>query len=319
MPNAEVFSVAPGEKPDTLLVTSIGSPELKRTYASLTPVSAHGKTLLFAYEKGQTNFDVYEVTGASPYLKPTESKPPIKKPVDIANGFILGNTPYICTYTAENGIFEIYSVENDSSLSTPYEFYRNHELAISHGFTTVKIFNQFGQVVVLGYRSDTGYVAIYTVGVIVSSPTAGQPPLQMLPVWAHPWAPGWTRFAFFTFGGEPFFLKTNTKQLNVNIDHILDTLGSGTVEVGTGKAMQEQLPNALAITNVEPFILANGQPYFVTFISKSDDAGLSGKATLNRIHADCLGWTQVSEFDAPVGSTVLTPVAIGGQVYLVFS
>ena len=119
-----------------------------------------------------------------------------------------------------------------------------------------------------------------------------------------------TRFAFFLLGGEPFFLKTNTKKLNVNIDHVLDTLASGTTEVGT--LLQNQLPDALKITNVEPLLLGNADPWFVTYISPT------GAATLNRIHADCLGWTQGASFKAPNGSTTVTPLTAGGQTLLVF-
>jgi hypothetical protein len=310
--SAKVFSIAFGSKVDTLAVKEVGKPSLTGKYTSFTPISIAGQVNLLGYDPSQDHFDIYTFTAAAPWLKETSAKPVIGKAKDIINGFTLGNLPYVCVYTAKNGVFETYSVGNDLSFSkTPYKFYRNHELAVSQGFTTLKPFTQFGEVVFLGYRADTGYVAMYSVSVSVSSPVPDAPPLIMLPIWAHPWAPGWMRFAFFQLGGEPFFLKTNVKILNVNIDHILDTLSAGTTEVGT--LLQAQLPDALKITNVEPFTLANGEPYFVTYIAGT------GAATLNRIHADCQGWTQVASFKAPPKSTTVTPVTSGGQVFLIFA
>ena len=220
----------------------MGKPELRAKHTSITPVSVNGQIYLFAYNPAQNYFDVYEFTPAAPWLTAVKANPAIGKAKDIINAFTLGDLPYICVYTAKNGVFEIYSVANDLSFSQPYKFYRNHELAVSQHFTTLKPFTQFGQVAFLGYRGDTGYVAMYTVGMAATSPAPDVPPLLMLPVWSHPWASGWTRFAFFQFGGEPFFLKTNTKVLNVNIDHILDTMAAGTAEVGT--LLQAQLPDA---------------------------------------------------------------------------
>ena len=310
-PIANVFAVAQGGEADTLVAKAVAKSALKTRYTSLTPAVVGVQSYLFGYNPAQNNLDVYQFAPNPPKLSAVAARPAVGKAKDIINSFVLGNLPYVCVYTAKNGIFEVYSVGNDLSFSQPYKFYRNHELAISKAFTTLKPFTQFGQVAFLGYRGDTGYVAMYTVSVAVSSPAPGVPPLLMLPIWAHPWAPGWTRFAFFQFGGEPFFLKTNTKVLNVNIDHVLDSLASGTTEVGT--LLQAQLPDALKITHVEPFTLSNGQPYFVTYISSS------GAATLNRVHADCLGWTQVATFNAPTGCAVVTPVAVGEQVFLVFA
>jgi hypothetical protein len=304
---AAVFQVAAGAKS----VKEVGKPELSAKYASLTPLTMGKACYLLGYEPTGATFDVYEVVGSPPFLKSNKAKPAIGKAKDIINVFTLGDRPYVCVYTAKNGVFETYSVASDLSFSKPYKFYRNHELAISHGFTTVKPFTQYGQVGFLGYRSDTGYVATYTAAIAVSSTAPDVPPLLMLPVWAHPWAAGWTRFAFFALGGVPFFLKTNTKILNVNIDHILDTLASGTAEIGT--ELQAQLPDALKITNVEPLTLEHGEPYFVTYIAGS------GAATLNRIHADCLGWTQTAKFQAPAHATAVTPVVAGGKTFIVFA
>lgn len=307
-PTATVFSVTLGSSLSAADVTQLGTAKLAAEYSVVEPLTVGTNSYLIAYNPSLASADVYEVTASAPYLSLSKTKLAIGKAKDKLNVFTLGNEPYLSVYTAKNGVFMVYSVGNGLSLSKPYEFYRNHELALSQNFSTLKFFVQFGQVVALGYRDD-GYVAVYTAGIVNTSP-AGYPPLLMTPIWSHMWAPGWTRFAFFLLGGEPFFLKTNTKKLNVNIDHVLDTLISGTAEVGT--LLQNQLPDALKITNVEPLLLGNADPWFVTYISPT------GAATLNRIHADCLGWTQGASFKAPTGSTTVTPLTAGGQTLLVF-
>jgi hypothetical protein len=308
---ATVYSVSASGKTDEIYVNEVAQIGVENSYASLTPAELNGHLYLLGYGPAQDHLDVYEFTPGAPWIAPTAAKPLIGKAKDIINGFTLGNQPYLSVYTAQNGVFETYSLQSELSLSKPYEFYRNHELAISKGFTTVRFFTQFGQVVFLGYNITTGYVAMYTASITPSS-APGVLPLLMLPIWAHPWAPGWTRFAFFQFGGENFFLKTNVanpKKLNVNIDHVLDTLGAGTAEVGTLLT----LADALHLTNVEPFTLGNGEPYFVTYISDT------GAATLNRFHGDCLGWSTVAKFAAPAGATVVVPLAADGKMFLLFA
>ncbi len=264
-PTATVFSVSPGSSLSTARVKQLGTAALSSSYSVVVPLTMKAQSYLVAYESSSASADVYEVSAASPFLSPSKTKLAIGKAKDKLNIFTLGNQPYLSVYTAKNGVFEIYRVNSDLSLSKPYEFYRNHELALSQSFTTLKFFVQFGQVVALGYRDD-GYVAMYTANIIAASPD-GTPPLLMNPVWSHMWAPGWTRFAFFSLGGEPFFLKTNVKKLNVNIDHVLDTLSTGTAEVGT--LLQNQLPDALKITYVEPLLLGDADPWFVTYIDST--------------------------------------------------
>jgi len=307
-PAASIFSVSLASATDAATVTHLADVTVPSSYVSFTPVAVGSKTYLLGYNPAQPTLDVFEFTPAAPWLQLASAKPQIGAAKDKICVFTLGNLPYLCVYTAKNGVFETYLVASDLTLSKPYEFYRNHELALSQNFTTLKFFAQFGQVVFLGYRDD-GYVAMYTATTAVSSPSPDIPPLLMTPQWSHMWAPGWTRFAFFQFGGEPFFLKTNTQKLNVNIDHVLDTLSLGTTEVGT--LLQAQLPAALQLTNVEPLTLGDADPWFVTYIAST------GSATLNRIHADCLGWTQGAQFTSTPGASVVAPLAVGGQTFLI--
>lgn len=312
-PTATIFSVAPDSSLNGATVQQVTAIPLTLAtgyvYSIVVTAQVGPKTYLFAYGRGLAAADVFECSAVAPFLVQTTIKLPIGMAKDMLNVFTLGNQTYLSVYAAEKGIFQIYAVNADLSLSRPYEFYRNHELALTQDFSTLAFFTQFGQVVALGYREDTGYVAAYTVSIVATS-TDGILPLLMTPVWSHAWAPGWTRFAFFQFGGEQFFLKTNVKKLNVNIDHVLDTLSAGTAEVGT--LLQKQLPDALKLTNVAPLLLNAVDPWFVTYIESNGDA------TLNRIHSDCLGWTQGASFTAPTIRATVTPVVVGGKTFLIF-
>jgi hypothetical protein len=151
---------------------------------------------------------------------------------------------------------------------------------------------------------------MYTLAVTAVSTDPEVPPLLMTPVWSHQWAKGWTRFAFFQLGGENFFLKTNTWKPNVNIDHVLDSLAAGTIEVGTRMSLHE----AQELSNVEPFVLGCADPHFATYISKS------GEVTLNRFHSDCLGWTTIGKLNTQTGAGSVVSISTADrQVFLVFA
>jgi len=151
----------------------------------------------------------------------------------------------------------------------------------------------------LGYNQANGSVALYSF-----------PPTQSNPVcvWSHQWAKGWTRFAFFQFGGENFFFKTNIAKLNVNIDHVLDGLSTGTMQVGTNLP----LANALQLTAVEPLTLANGDPHFITYMP-------DGTTTINRFNGDCLGWTTLATWTSSPNATHVVPFRLAEDAFVLFS
>jgi hypothetical protein len=309
---ATVYSVEPSGQTNQLKVEQVAQVTIGE-YSILTSILINGESCLLGYHPSQDHFDIYWVHRGERWLVPADVKPVVGAGKDAITPFVLGNLPFVSVYTAASGIFEVYSIQNDLSFSKPYVFYRNHELAISKNFTTVKSFTQLGQVVFLGYNMASGYVAIYSASIIPVSANPGQPPLQMLPVWAHPWAPGWTHFAFFQLGGENFFFKINVanpEKVNVNIDHILDTLSSGTVEIGSHLPLAE----ALELTSVEPFTLEDGDPYFAAYSAQS------GLVTLNRFHGNCLGWSIAARFSGPAGAHAAVPVTdAAGKVVLVFA
>jgi hypothetical protein len=217
---------------------------------------------------------------------------------DLIESFVLGNNPYLLAYRRDKGIFNFFPVESNLTCPTTYRFFRNHDPGITAGFTTVKLFTAQSGMAYLGYNQQTGNTAIYTLSVTSTSPT-GVAPLLSLCVWSHQWAPGWTRFAFFQWGGGNFFLKTNTAKPNVNIDHVLDNLADGMVEVGN----LLDLTDAQQLSIVEPFTMVQGDPYFLTY--RPD-----GHITLNRFHGDGKSWTTVGEFDAPPGVTQIVPIQL---------
>jgi hypothetical protein len=106
-------------------------------------------------------------------------------------------------------------------------------------------------------------------------------------------------------GGGAFFLKTNVKWPNVNIDHILDDPSQGTVEMGT----HLRLDDAPNLNMVRPFYLDDVEPYFVTYMN-------DGSTTVNRFHSDCKGWTNVARCQTVAGATHLVPIQEGKRFLL---
>lgn len=306
MSTATLYQVETADQANSLKVTEIARPVGDwNQYASLSTATVGNRVYLLGFKAATGVLDVYEFTVAAPWAKVTGAIQ-VGAEKDIVNTFTLGNHAHIAVYKAKNGIFEIYALGDDLSLSAPLQYYRNHEPAITKNFTTVKFFTNFGQVVMLGYDTASGYVASYTLGMIATSPS-GVPPIAVTPAWSHMWAPGWTRFAFFQFGGANFFLKTNTAKPNVNIDHMNDVLNMGTVEVGS----KLNLPDAQTLNNVEPFLLGAGDPYFVTY-SKA-----TGQVVLYRFRSDCMGWIAVGKVTSQINAGLVTPVTVpDGKVFL---
>jgi hypothetical protein len=293
-----------GTKPSTLEVKQIASTDgLNTKYASLSWLAVKGEVYLFGYNPNSDSLDIYQFSGLSPWVKKMAARPKVGSGFDIIEPFVIGNQPHLMCYNAKNGTFAFFALDDEFSASKPYQFIRYHEPGLTQGFTTIKPFTCFGQVVFLGYNGENGHVSMYTL-VVTAASLDDTPPLRMTSVWSHRWAKGWTRFAFFQLGGEVFFLKTNTWRPNVNIDHVLDNL-SGTVQVGTNL----DLKNAQQLEIVQPFNMENGDPYFVTYEK-------SGEVTLNRINGNCLGWITESSFKAKENATHVVPIEANGSVLL---
>ncbi len=300
--SSQVYLIQSGDKPNTLAVKQVASTDDLNKYASLSSLTVKGQAYLFGYNPSSDRLDIYQFSNVSPWVRKVPAQPKVGSGLDIIEPFVIGNRPHLMCYTAKNGTFDLFALDDEFSVSKPSRFYRSHEPGLTQGFTTIKPFACFGQVVFLGYNGENGHVAMYTLAVIPTSPD-DTPPLRMSAVWSHQWAKGWTRFAFFQFGGENFFLKTNTWKPNVNIDHVLDNL-SGTVQVGTNL----DLKNAQQLEIVQPVNPENRDPYFVTYEK-------SGEVTLNRFNGNCLGWITVASFKSKENATQVIPIEVNGSMY----
>lgn len=304
---AVIYSIARGKGLDSLAVKRLGSiAAVKSNYTALVPLVAHGKTYCVGYDAASGDADVFQFSAKAPWLKRVAAKPHLGPGHDLVDPLTIGNDPYLLAYSKKKGIFAFFAVAADLSVSKPYTHYDNHGPPVSLGFTTVKPFDYFGQVGLLAYNGSDGAVATYNVSVTATSDQK-IPPLQQHALWSHSWAKGWTRFALFQFGGENFFLKTNTDKPNVNIDHIMDSPQNGTVEVAT----KLHLANAQKLDLVEPFVLSRGEPYFVTYMKKG------GKLTCNRFHHDSKGWTQVASLASKSNAGQIAAFTAAGKTYLV--
>lgn len=273
-------------------------------YSSLFPFEFGGNTRLLAYGKETGALDAFQLLDSAPWLSKMSQKSVIDTGFDGLEPFLLGNQPYLMCYSAKDGAFQFYGISENLSLSKPYYYSREREPGATQGFSMVKAFDSLGQLGIMGYNTEDGHVAIFRVSVRTTSPP-GVPPLSLTPVWSHQWSRGWTRFAFFQFGGENFFLKTNVLKPNVNIDHILDDL-SGSVPVGS----HLDLRSAQQLDIVRSLNLPDGGPHFLTYEK-------TGETTLNRIRSDCLGWTTVASFRSKETASHLVPLAAGGRAMIV--
>lgn len=301
-----IYSVAPSDKANRVDMSQAAGPlPIRVSYDNLVATSIDDQPYLLGYNRTDKQLDAYEFQGSSPWLNKVPAKLMAGTNFDAIVPFQLGNAAYLACYKAKAGIFTVFGINSDLSLSSPFQYYRNHEPAVTKGFTALKSFLSAGNVTFLGYNTTSGYVAMYALGMMATSPKTTIP-IQMTPQWSHIWAPGWTRFAFFTFGGGNYFLKTNIIKPNVNIDHVLDTLSDGTVEVGT----YLNLSNAQQLAIVEPFTLGFNDPFFVAY--KPD-----GSTTVYKVRSDCVGWIEAGSATFPPKMSHIVPIALDGKQFLV--
>jgi hypothetical protein len=258
------------------------------------------------------NGAAFRLSAGAPWITPVPSKIHIGK-ADLVEPFILGMAPYLLAYEAKEGVFSYFPVTADLAAPTPPYQFRHPRVPLTQEFTVTKPIVVNSLLYVLSYNFKSGDVDIWSLSV-TPTPQAGSapgtPPLLMLPVWVHQWAKSWSRFAFFTLGGETFFFKINFgPKLNVNIDHVLDDTTQGTVEVGTW--LQNQLVEPTKIDIVAPFTMDGGDPYFVTY--RTD-----GSTDWFRIHGDCQGWTKQYGGATVTGAAQVVPFQIGDARFVLF-
>lgn len=215
---------------------------------------------------------------------------------DIVEGFVLNDVPWLVCYRQSAPTLTFFKLV--TPMANPVAIPLAKAPGMAQALTTIKAFPVSKGTSFLGYNQADGGVGMYSFLATGSQPAN---------VWSHQWARGWTHFALFQFGGATFFFKINVVKPNVNIDHVLDGLTTGTVEVGTDLA----LANAQDLTIVEPVTLSNGDPHFVTYEA-------DGTATLNRFNGNCLGWTQLAIWKSLPNATHLMPFESGSETFLLF-
>ena len=315
MPNPTLYSITAGDKRGELAVNQLwsqdGTSPLAAGYKQIVPISSGGSNYLIAFDANGKG-SAFKLSNQAPWLESVASNIDVGAS-DIIEPFILGMNPYLLAYAAANGVLSFYPVTSDLAAPKPPYQFSHKRVPLTQDFTVCQpvIINSMMYIVM--YNFKTGDVNIWSLNVTpypAAGSPAGTPPLLMLPVWVHQWAKSWSRFAFFTMGGEAFFFKINFgPKLNVNIDHILDDPSQGSIEVGTW--MQNQLDDPTKIDIVEPFTMGAGEPYYVTY--RND-----GSTDWFRIHADCQGWTKEFSGTTIQSATQVVPYQIGSERFALF-
>jgi hypothetical protein len=276
----------------------VGAPgDFSGPYDAFATVRNGDDHLLCAYRAADGIADLFRITLSAPHLTKLAAID-LGKGWTALNAFRYINENFLMTYRPDSGQFSFFSIGRDLDIAGRYNYVRLHAPAMSRDFTMVRPFVVGGRVIFMGYGFESGSVCLYRIEGTVSS-RAGMPPIAAHTVWDHVWAPGWTRFAFFALGGEVFFLKTNTKFPNVNIDHVLDDPTTGTSEVGSNL----QLVDAQDLSLVASFEQDQGHPHFIAY--RPD-----GLAVAYRIHSTCAGWSRLCQAQAVANAHVLLPVVV---------
>lgn len=278
-----VFSGAPGD--------------FSKRYDAFATLPNGDEPLLCAYRAADGLADLFRITLSAPHLTKLAAID-LGKGWTVLNAFKYINENFLMTYRPDSGQFGFFSIDRSLDIAGRCNYVRLHAPATSRDFTMVRPFVVGGRVIFMGYGFESGSVCLYRIEGTVSS-RAGVPPIAAHTVWDHVWAPGWTRFAFFILGGEVFFLKTNTKFPNVNIDHILDDPTTGTSEVGSNL----QLVDAQDLSLVASFEQDHEHPHFIAY--RPD-----GLTVAYRIHSTCTGWSHLCQAQAVANAHVLVPVVV---------
>jgi hypothetical protein len=306
MSNAVIYSIKATDQRDQLVVDKVGSESLESSYASTSTITIEGNQYLLGYDSTTGTTDTYKLSGSAPFLTKVENGLDFGKNWDSIEPFYMANKPHVMCYQSKNGHMYFYPITDAIKSEKPLHFYHTR-YPYTTNLTEVKPLVSQGQVFVLGYNHTNGSVNIWTVSATATS-TNGNPPLAVDVVWAHQWAKGWTRFAFFQWGNENFFLKTNDWKPNVNIDHIWDDLSKGTNEVGSHLTLIDDQ----SLNIVRPFYVGPGDPYFLTYLAST------GESTFNKIHGDCLGWTICATVSCVTGASAIVPYRIGETNFAIY-
>jgi hypothetical protein len=310
MATPAIYAIKPDAKPGALDVSEVwtqANNELPAGFTQLIQAPWKGGVMLLGAD-AQGKVSLFQLSDQAPYVAALPQTLDLGGPCDILAWFVLGGASYVIAYQAQAGLVQFFGLQGDLTLTKPYVYSRVRLPAVTPGWTVLQPVVYLNKVYFVSYNFDDGAVNLFAVVDTAGAPE-GQAPLETDNIWAWTWAKGWTRFAFFTLGGENFFLKTNTAKLNVNIDHLNLDPNVRSSEVLTNA--QAALPNAPTLDIVRPFVMAGGAPFFLTYLS-------AGQTQFFDIHPDCQGWTQQAEITGPTGATQIVTYRIGETSFALF-
>ncbi len=306
MTTATLYTMTPTQQAGVMDWSTAGQPVFERSYDAITTYDNYGTIMFVGYNRESGACDTYELLEAAPWVKQVPNTFELGKDWDTIQPFYMMNKPHLLAYQAKNGHMYFFPLTKELRSEDPLHFYHTR-YPYTTNLSEVKCLVDLGQNFVFGYNHEDGAVNSWTISATANS-EGKSPPLVVENVWAHQWAKGWTRFAFFTWGKENFFLKTNTWKPNVNIDHFSDDLSEGTNEVGSHLHLKDDQE----LDIVHPFMVGPGDPYFMTYMASN------GEVTLNRVHGNCMGWTTEATVTAATGVSQIVPYRLGEQNYALF-
>ncbi len=253
-------------------------------------LSLNGNSVSIFYFPTRKTLHLFQHDAEIP-LQPIDSIA-IAEPLDYLDVFYLSEIPYIATYAKVGNQLNIYRLNSDS-----LTFVQSHY--VGPGFSLMKVLQYRDCSSVLLYNGNTGECVKYQITV---PPYAG---LCLTKTWSDFWERTWGHFAFFSFGGENFFLNINQQYEKTMLSHCSGDSRQGTFPVMTQKAGNTLLNSAI----IQGFQGTEGQAYFVNY-------QYNGGLTLYSIYPDCKGWWTLNSTTVASGAAVLHPFRTSDADYL---
>jgi hypothetical protein len=296
---SQILSVARGSAVGTLHVETVWSDDgksgLTADYEEIALQTVGNELTAFCYAPaGEGRMDLFRVRDGASWMQKVASYP-WGGGWDLVRSLRFGGSPYLLFYRRKDGMLAVHRVTDGGGLESVSEYHRTYG-EVTTGFTTLGTYAHRGSVYILGYNIDDGHAAIY------QTIASDEVPAGLLWQWSKAWAQGWTRVAFFRWGGENFFLKTNAKYRDVMIDHICDEAAEGTHTIGS------HLPLPLDLDHVVTLDVEHA-PYFATIKN-------SGEMTVNRLWSDGQGWDREATLTVLPMVTRAEAMVVGGATHL---
>ena len=297
--NSALYSIEQASEANTLDVTALtGASDLDASFSLLFTFELEDKNYLVGFDPNALLFVFYQINAVSSeagqsvvFEKITTADSDTAW--DSVSPFLLGGDPCFVAYHKESGLMRIYGIIQDLTITALLDYQKSS----TKGLTTIAPFTYRYGVYLVAYNNENGEVNYYQL--TVPSDDA----LYMTSIWSDKWAKGWTRFAFFKWGGENFFLKQNPVYNNVNIDHIMSDPTEGSHPVGTHLDLEMDLD--IIIT----FTLPDENPYFIAY--KND-----GTAVFNRFNGSGQSWLLEASETILANANQLIPFSISNVTYL---